>query len=96
MQKIKIFYDNVSPVESMVNTWLESNNILIKDIRTVMSSAYLVLVILYEELTYKCQYESDDTSAMNCKHCGRPKWNHDYDIDTLRKDVIHTAIKNLK
>ncbi len=25
----------------------------------------------------KCQYESDDTTAMNCKHCGDPKWVHD-------------------
>ena len=24
-----------------------------------------------------CQYEPDDTTAMNCKHCGNPKWTHD-------------------
>lgn len=24
-----------------------------------------------------CQYESDNTTAMNCKHCGEPKWVHE-------------------
>jgi len=24
-----------------------------------------------------CQYEPDNTTAMNCKHCGNPKWTHD-------------------
>ena len=23
-----------------------------------------------------CQYEPDNTTAMNCKHCGDPKWVH--------------------
>ena len=23
-----------------------------------------------------CQYEQDDTTAMNCRHCGRSKWLH--------------------
>lgn len=23
-----------------------------------------------------CQYEPDNTTAMNCKHCGNPKWVH--------------------
>ena len=23
-----------------------------------------------------CQYEADDTTAMNCKWCGNPKWAH--------------------
>lgn len=23
-----------------------------------------------------CQYEKDDTTAMNCKHCGKAKWLH--------------------
>lgn len=23
-----------------------------------------------------CQYEPDSTTAMNCKHCGDPKWVH--------------------
>ena len=23
-----------------------------------------------------CQYEADNTTAMNCKHCGDPKWLH--------------------
>ena len=23
-----------------------------------------------------CQYEPDNTTAMNCKHCGEPKWVH--------------------
>ena len=25
----------------------------------------------------KCLYESDDTTGMNCKHCGDPKWVHE-------------------
>jgi len=24
-----------------------------------------------------CQYEPDNTTAMNCKHCGDPKWVHE-------------------
>ncbi|MDH4127120.1 MAG: hypothetical protein OEV44_00090 [Spirochaetota bacterium] len=24
-----------------------------------------------------CQYEPDNTTAMNCKHCGEPKWVHE-------------------
>jgi len=23
-----------------------------------------------------CQYEQDNTTAMNCKHCGKAKWLH--------------------
>lgn len=23
-----------------------------------------------------CQYEQDNTTAMNCKHCGKSKWLH--------------------
>jgi len=23
-----------------------------------------------------CIYEPDNTTAMNCKHCGNPKWTH--------------------
>ena len=23
-----------------------------------------------------CNYEPDNTTAMNCKHCGNPKWTH--------------------
>ena len=23
-----------------------------------------------------CEYEPDNTTAMNCKHCGNPKWVH--------------------
>jgi hypothetical protein len=23
-----------------------------------------------------CFYEPDNTTAMNCKHCGNPKWTH--------------------
>ena len=33
----------------------------------------------FEEQTKQpCQYESDDTTAMNCKYCGGPKWTHDH------------------
>lgn len=24
-----------------------------------------------------CVYQPDNTTAMNCRHCGRPKWTHD-------------------
>jgi hypothetical protein len=25
-----------------------------------------------------CQYEPDNTTSMNCKHCGEPKWAHQF------------------
>lgn len=27
-------------------------------------------------LPLKCHYEQDNTTSMNCKHCGRAKWLH--------------------
>lgn len=49
MEKIKIFYDNVSDVEIQSNTWLSSNDITIKNIKTEMNGHYLILILIYEE-----------------------------------------------
>ena len=49
MEKIKIFYDNVSSVEEQSNIWLKSNNINIKNIKTEMNGYYLVLIFIYED-----------------------------------------------
>jgi hypothetical protein len=38
MEKIKIFYDDVSDIEEQANTWINSNNIYIKNIKTVQCS----------------------------------------------------------
>jgi len=27
-------------------------------------------------ISYVCVYEQDNTTAMNCKHCGKSKWLH--------------------
>lgn len=80
MEKIKIFYDEVSKVEVQSNTWLNSNNIIIKNIKTEMNGYYLILILLYEDnvpnLKPSCIYEPDNTTAMNCKWCGKSKWLH--------------------
>lgn len=79
MEKIKIFYDEVSKVEVQSNTWLSSNNIIIKNIKTEMNGHYLILILLYEDklpILNKCIYEPDNTTAMNCKWCGKPKKLH--------------------
>ncbi|HMG16749.1 MAG TPA: hypothetical protein VK590_14935 [Saprospiraceae bacterium] len=31
----------------------------------------------------QCFYEPDNTTAMNCKHCGKSKWLHNNDSFTL-------------
>ena len=33
-------------------------------------------LILPDVINLACNYEPDDTTAMNCKHCGNPKWTH--------------------
>jgi len=30
-----------------------------------------------DEQVEKCQYESDDATGMNCKHCGEDRWIHE-------------------
>ena len=60
-------------------------NQIIEQIKTIpgIESAFhvegiVLAVYLKEEATEQlCQYESDNTTAMNCKHCGNPKWTHD-------------------
>jgi hypothetical protein len=90
MEKIKIFYDSVLNVEDQSNTWLNSNNIIIKNIKTEIIGQYLILIILYKDKhihklpnisindlkTDQHTYESDNMTAMNCKVCGKPKCNH--------------------
>jgi hypothetical protein len=44
-----------------------------------------------------CIYESDNTTAMNCKHCGRPKWHHEYHrLHSQSKPVIDWDENRLK
>ena len=36
----------------------------------------LDLLQVVQQSEQLCQYEPDNTTAMNCKHCGNPKWVH--------------------
>ena len=36
----------------------------------------LDLLQVVQQSEQLCQYEPDNTTAMNCKHCGDPKWVH--------------------
>jgi len=36
----------------------------------------LLLVNVSRRSEQLCQYEKDDTTAMNCKYCGKVKWLH--------------------
>ena len=37
---------------------------------------YRHITSLYPRGVSECQYEGDDSTAMNCKWCGNPKWAH--------------------
>jgi hypothetical protein len=41
------------------------------DVKQAVKNCSIPLVI-----NQACIYEPDNTTAMNCKHCGNPKWTH--------------------
>ncbi len=43
---------------------------------TIIRVQQMLLVTLNDKKEVECQYEQDDTTAMNCKYCGRSKWLH--------------------
>ena len=68
-----------------IDAWLCFNNSpskeqiseLRNDIKKHISEQLNILRVV-QQSEQLCQYEPDNTTAMNCKHCGEPKWVHKY------------------
>ena len=66
-----------------IDAWLSFNNSpskeqiseLRNDIKKHISEQLNILQVV-QQSEQLCQYEPDNTTAMNCKHCGDPKWGH--------------------
>ena len=66
-----------------IDAWLSFNNSpskeqireLRNDIKKHISEQLNILHVV-QQSEQLCQYEPDNTTAMNCKHCGDPKWVH--------------------
>ena len=66
-----------------IDAWLSFNNSpskeqiseLRNDIKKHISEQLNILQVV-QQSEQLCQYEPDNTTAMNCKHCGDPKWVH--------------------
>jgi hypothetical protein len=81
--KIKVIKDSVYELENIVNNWFQNNDVDIKQINSEIqqhSPYHTIVLIFYEDkkiTDQKCYYESDGTTSMNCKFCGKPKYFHD-------------------
>jgi len=66
-----------------IDAWLSFNNSpskeqiseLRNDIKKHITEQLNILHVV-QQSEQLCQYEPDNTTAMNCKHCGDPKWVH--------------------
>ena len=66
-----------------IDAWLSINNSpskeqiseLRNDIKKHISEQLNILHVV-QQSEQLCQYEPDNTTEMNCKHCGDPKWLH--------------------
>jgi hypothetical protein len=87
--KVKVFKYSIYEIEDIINEWFKNNvNISIINIKSQLEEHHpwhMIVMIYYEDVMIfyddikskdTCYYESDDTTAMNCKFCGRPKYVH--------------------